>query len=239
MKDNPPRPLKFLRLLGLLGLALSGLLLLISPARSQTAAPDVPGWHGIEWGMTLEDVKEIFDEVRIVQKTKLEVGGCYFTYGVRLWLLGEEWSAWLCEDRAEPRIIAVNIERARFSANFDRFLVELTRAYGPAHRYWDCINAVGNRTVQYRWYFPTTTVTLLDRDTRVGWVMFRYERARTRPEFGPGVCLDPPIDLRREMPVTLMSQPEAKADGREPLPAGALTIRLNRSRGSQASPLHR
>ena len=64
------------------------------------------------------------------------------------------------------------------------------------HRYWSQrFNAIGSPTVQYRWYFPTTTVTLLHRDAATK-AAIRYEPTNARPEFGPGVCRVPPVDLR-------------------------------------------
>ena len=48
---------------------------------------------------------------------------------------------------------------------------------------------------QYRWYFPSTTITLLNRDVTRNWVMIGFERPVKRIEVGPGICATPPTDF--------------------------------------------
>jgi hypothetical protein len=169
---------------------------------------DIPGWRGIAWGMPLAEALALFDDAREVQARKGDIGNCYFQYAVPVTFEDEEWDAWLCEDRETTGVIAISIEkgfggRVFFDSDksasrlFDVLLARFTESFGPAHRYWhQCFNPLGSPTVQYRWYFPTTTVTLLHRDAAARWAAIRYEPSNTRPEFGPGVCRVPPVDLR-------------------------------------------
>ncbi|PPR23829.1 MAG: hypothetical protein CFH39_00379 [Alphaproteobacteria bacterium MarineAlpha10_Bin2] len=56
-----------------------------------------------------------------------------------------------------------------------------------------------NKTVQYDWYFPDLRISLVDRDEPANWVVMRYEPPSNKVECGPGVCIEPPLDLRREV----------------------------------------
>ncbi len=177
-------------------------------ARVGVIPTDVAGWRGIQWGMPVREALLMFDDLHEVQASKSDIGNCYFQYAVPVRFGDEEWDAWLCEDRDSTGVIAISIEKGygggvffdsdkSASRLFDVLLARLTGSYGPAHRYWrQCYNALGSPTVQYRWYFPTTTVTLLHRDAAARWAAIRYEPSNARPEFGPGVCSGPPVDLR-------------------------------------------
>ena len=187
----------------------AGALAANDPAEAAGIIPaDVSGWRGIQWGMPLGEALLMFDDAHEVQAGKSDIGNCYFQYAVPVKFEDEEWDAWLCEDRHSAGVIAISIEKGfggrvffdgekLASRLFDVLLARLTDSYGPAHRFWrQCYNALGSPTVQYRWYFPTTTVTLLHRDAAARWAAIRYEPSNARPEFGPGVCSGPPVDLR-------------------------------------------
>ncbi|MEE8171976.1 MAG: hypothetical protein V3T62_03515, partial [Alphaproteobacteria bacterium] len=107
---------------------------------------------------------------------------------------------WLCEAPDEAVVAALNFESASgHTEHFDAFLEAFTEAYGPAHSYWHtCHNVNWNKTVQYDWYFPELRISLVDRDEPANWVVMRYEPASDKVEYGPGVCIEPPLDLRRE-----------------------------------------
>lgn len=177
-------------------------------AHGMETPADVSGWRTIEWGMPLSQALALFEDVRIVQERKTEIAGCYFQYAVPITVLDEEWDAWLCEDRDDQTIVAINIEKGYRGSFFfdetltrsrilDAFLAGLSDRFGPAQRFWgNCFNALGNPTEQFRWYFPSTTITFLYRDTGREWGMVRFEPSNRRPEFGPGVCSTPPVDLQ-------------------------------------------
>lgn len=178
-------------------------------AFSMEAPADVSGWRGIKWGMPLSEALTLFEDARIIQEQKNEIAGCYFQYAVPLKVLDEEWDAWLCEDRDDQTIVAVNIEKGYRGAFFfdktltrsgilDALIEDMTARFGPARRFWsNCFNVLGNPTEQYRWYFPTTRVTFVHRDLIADWGMLRFEPNKGQPEFGPGVCSTPPVDLPR------------------------------------------
>ncbi len=132
--------------------------LLATPAFGLT---DVAGWRDVRWGMPVEEALRQFDNVHVVQRTKIELNGCYVSYAVRIELFDEAWHAWMCEDRSAPVVVAVHIESAAdASARFDDILSAMVGAYGLPHRVWsNCMNAVGRPTVQVRWYFPRRTRT--------------------------------------------------------------------------------
>jgi hypothetical protein len=184
------------------------------PARADTGAveptipngADIAGWRGLTWGTPVGRAEAIFGDRRLDHQEAIEVGGCYFTRALPVQLEGEAWQAWLCEDRESGAVIGVSLEKgfqglffddSRKTELFESFLAEFTAQYGPAHLFWQhCHNARWNATVQYKWFFPTTTVSLLLRDVADGWVSVRFEQPSDRPDFGPGVCVSRPVDLR-------------------------------------------
>jgi hypothetical protein len=180
-----------------LSAALLALVVTLAPGWADAERSDVEGWRGVTWGMPLEQALESFEEVVIVQNTMVELRGCFVQYGVPIELFDEAWEAWLCEERDDRTINAVSIETRTGSKNFAAFAAELNIAFGTPHRHWSrCINAAGGVLEQYRWYFRSTTITLINRDLERGWVSVRYERPKPGPEYDPGVCWRPPIDLR-------------------------------------------
>ncbi len=177
-------------------------------AHGMESPPDVSGWRTIRWGVPLSEALALFENVSLVQERKTEIAGCYFQYAVPISVMGEDWDAWLCEDRDDQTIVAINIEKGYRGGFFfdktltrsrilDAFFADMSDRFGPAQRLWrNCFNALGNPTRQYRWYFPSTTITFLYRDTGSEWGMVRFEPPTDRPEFGPGVCSTPPVDLQ-------------------------------------------
>lgn len=167
---------------------------------------DIAGWRGLKWGTPVSEASAQFREVKLDHQQAIEVAGCYFTRAVPLSLEHEAWQAWLCQDRDTGEVVGVSLEKdfrgvffgdERGTDLFDTFLAELTEHYGPAHQFWEqCHNARWNATVQYKWYFPTTTVSLLLRDVPDRWASIRFERPTGLPDFGPGVCVKKPVDLR-------------------------------------------
>jgi hypothetical protein len=167
---------------------------------------DVAGWRGISWGIPISRAQAVLGGQTLDRQEAIEVGGCYFTRALPLHLDDEEWQAWLCEDRESGAIIGVSLEKGfqglffddtRKTDLFEAFLDEFTAQYGPAHLFWEqCHNARWNATVQYKWFFPTTTVSLLLRDAPDQWVSVRFEQPTDLPDFGPGVCVKQPVDLR-------------------------------------------
>ena len=181
----------------LAAMLLAGLIALALTSERAAARDDVVGWRGVRWGMAVEEALRQFDEARVMQQTKLELGGCYFRYGVPLELFDAAWEARLCEARERPVVIGVYIETRSYRDDFERIVAALTGVYGRPHVLWrHCFNAVGHETAQYRWFFASTTVTLVILDRLQGWATVRYEKPIERPDFGPGVCLEPPLDLR-------------------------------------------
>ena len=178
----------------------------VEPAHGGGDEMDVAGWRGLAWGTPASEAAKLLDNVVLDRQQEIEVGGCFFTRAVPLSLKDEAWQAWLCEDRKTGDVIAVSLEKGfrgvffgddRKTELFETFLAELTAQYGPAHLFWNqCHNARWNQTVQYKWVFPTTTVTLLVRDVPDQWVSVRFEQTNNRPDFGPGVCVTLPRDLR-------------------------------------------
>lgn len=177
-------------------------------AHSMERPVDVSGWREVEWGMPLSGALALFPDARVVQERKTEIAGCYFQYAVPITILEEEWDVWLCEDRDDETIIAINIEKGYRGGFFfdetltgsrilEAYFVDMSNRFGAAQRYWgNCFNALGNPTRQFRWYFPSTIITFLYRDTGKDWGMVRFEPAAGRPEFGPGVCATAPVDLQ-------------------------------------------
>lgn len=186
----------------------------VTPAAAETGAlarmtadgRDVAGWGGIAWGMTIEEALALFDADGVVRQEPIEVAGCYFRFALPLRLAGEKWQVWLCQDRHDDTVIAVNIEKGfggtffdgdHGTQLFDTLLAEFTARYGPAHRFWEqCHNVRWNATMDYKWFFPSTTVSLVYRDVPERWAGIRFERPTGRPDFGPGVCVKAPVDLR-------------------------------------------
>jgi hypothetical protein len=178
----------------------------VEPVRADGEKTDVSGWRGLAWGTPVSEAARLFDGTVLDRQEEIEVAGCYFTRAVPISLEQETWQAWLCEDRDTGEVIGVSLEKGfrgvffgddRGTRLFKTFLAELTEQYGPAHRYWEqCHNARWNATVQYKWFFPSTTVTLLVRDVPDRWTSLRFERPNKRPDFGPGVCVKQPRDLR-------------------------------------------
>ena len=163
-------------------------------------AGDVLGWDHIRWGMTTNEVIAHYGAALTIQQTKTSLGGCSVRYAVPIKLLDEKWIVWLCEEPDSDRISAVNIEiESGQTRHLERFLNELTDAYGPAHAFWGtCHNVRWNGTEKHTWSFKTTKVSLINRDITVPWVVFRYELNTHTPDFGPGVCSHPPVDLRTQ-----------------------------------------
>jgi len=167
---------------------------------------DIAGWRGLTWGTPIGRAEVLLGEEILEHQDAIEVGGCYFTRALPLRLRNESWQAWLCEDRRSGAVIGVNLEKgfqglffddSRRTDLFETFLAEFTEHYGPAHLFWEqCHNARWNATVQYKWFFPTTTVSLLLRDVPDRWVSVRFEQPTSLPDFGPGVCVTRPVDLR-------------------------------------------
>jgi hypothetical protein len=178
-------------------------LCLLLPA-SRTQAEDLEtltGLRGIHWGMAVPDVIALFGRSELIQQTKTSRSGCYVQFAIPIRLLDEDWSIWLCEAENEAVVTALNFESASgHTAHFEVFLAAFTEAYGPAHSYWQsCHNVNWNKTVQYDWYFSEMHISLVDRDTSANWVVMRYEPPSDKIEYGPGVCIEPPLDLRRDL----------------------------------------
>jgi len=185
--------------------ALAIICILLSAARQNAAAKDeetLTGLRGIEWGMSVRDAIALFGRSELIQQTKTSISGCYVQYAIPIRLLDEDWSIWLCEAENEAVVSALNFEIAdggRHTEHFDTFLAAFTEAYGPAHSFWHtCHNVNWNKTVQYDWYFPDMRISLVDRDEPANWVVMRYEPPSNKVEYGPGVCIEPPLDLRRD-----------------------------------------
>ena len=167
---------------------------------------DILGWRGLNWGTPISRAKTILGNRPLDHQEAIEFNGCYFTRALPLELDDEDWQAWLCEDRQSGAVIGVSLEKGfegmffgalRKTDLFDTFLAEFTAQYGPAHLFWEqCHNARWNSTVQYKWFFPTTTVRLVIRDVPDRWVSVRFEQPSDLPDFGPGVCVKRPVDLR-------------------------------------------
>jgi hypothetical protein len=185
--------------------ALAIICILVSAPAQKTSAKDdeaLTGLRGIEWGMSVHDAIALFGRSVLIQETKTSISGCYVQYAIPIRLIDEDWSIWLCEAEKEAVVTALNFEIAngrRHTEHFDTFLAAFTEAYGPAHSYWHtCHNVNWNKTVQYDWYFSAMRISLIDRDEPANWVVMRYEPPSDRPDYGPGVCIEPPLDLRRD-----------------------------------------
>ena len=159
--------------------------------------------------MHLDDASSLFREVLLVQNPKFEVGSCFFSHAIPLTIHGESWQAWLCEERATGKVTGVAIERgynggvfdvAKSQTQlFDIFLKDLTKLHGPAHRYWrQCHNSRWHRTEQYTWHFKSTRISLIHREVTKKHVALHFRTASSPPDFGPGICALPPLDLRNE-----------------------------------------
>ena len=143
----------------------------------------------------------LFGRSEFIQQTKTSRSGCYVQFAIPIRLLGKDWSIWLCEAENEAVVTALNFESASgHTAHFEVFLAAFTEAYGPAHSYWhSCHNVNWNKTVQYDWYFSEMHISLVDRDTPANWVVMRYEPPSDKIEYGPGVCIEPPLNLHRDV----------------------------------------
>ena len=117
----------------------------------------------------------------MVQQTKTFISDCYVEYAIPIRLLDEDWFIWLCEAEDEPVVVALNFESVhRHTKHFDAFLEAFVEAYGPAHSYWHTCHNV-------------------NRDEPANWAVMRYEPPSNKAECGPGVYIEPPLDLRREV----------------------------------------
>ena len=185
----------------MIALAVALCALSIAPGEATAKSGEtLTGLRGIRWGMSVSEAIALFGSSVVVQHTKTSISGCYVRHAIPIRLLGEDWSIWLCEAPDEAVVAALNFETEnRHTEHFDAFLEAFTEAYGPAHSYWHtCHNVNWNKTVQYDWYFPEMRVSLVDRDEPANWVVMRYEPASDKVEYGPGVCIEPPLDLRRD-----------------------------------------
>ena len=170
---------------------------------------DVVGWRGITWGMALYKALELFKNEIQVHDPKFTVGNCHFSYIVPIRLGKENWQAWLCESRENATITGIAIERGydglffglleSQTVLFENFLSNLTSLYGQAQRYWrQCHNSRWHRTEQYRWYFPSTTISLVYRDIpNKHAAIHLFKPSQKLPDSGPGICPLPSIDLRK------------------------------------------
>lgn len=176
------------------------MLLVVSGEAAAKSDEDLTGLRGIRWGMSVTDAIALFGRSVLVQQTKTSISGCYVQHAIPIQLLDEEWFIWLCEAPEEAVVAALNIETAnRHTEHFDVLLEAFVEAYGPAHSYWHtCHNVNWNKTVQYDWYFKELKISLVDRDEPANWVVMRYEPPSDKVEYGPGVCVEPPLDLRRD-----------------------------------------
>jgi len=184
-------------------ISVAAALCVLSMAPGEAAAKGeqtLTGLRGIRWGMSVSEAIALFDRSVLVQQTKTSISGCYVRHAIPIRLLDEDWSIWLCEAPDQAVVTALNFETEnRHTEHFDAFLAAFTEAYGPAHSYWHtCHNVNWNKTVQYDWYFPEMRVSLVDRDAPANWVVMRYEPPSDKVEYGPGVCIEPPLDLRRD-----------------------------------------
>lgn len=178
----------------------------VEPIQTVGNDADVGGWRGLTWGTPVSEAAAALGDIALDQQQAIEVAGCFFTRAVPITLEHEAWQAWLCQDRDSGEVVAVSLEKGFRGVFFgdergtdltETFLAELTEQYGPAHLFWDqCHNARWNATRQYKWFFPTTTIVLLMRDVPDRWTSIRFERPTDRPDFGPGVCVVQPRDLR-------------------------------------------
>ena len=178
----------------------------VEPVQTTGEKVDVTGWRGLTWGTPIGEATALFGNIALDHVQAIEVGGCFFSQAVPISLAHESWQAWLCEDRDTGEVVAVSLEKDFRGVFFgddrgtdltDTILAELTEQYGPAHLFWDqCHNARWNVTRQYKWFFPTTTVVLLMRDVPDRWTSLRFQRPTDKPDFGPGVCVVQPRDLR-------------------------------------------
>ncbi|MDA0230024.1 MAG: hypothetical protein O3B21_07525 [Proteobacteria bacterium] len=176
------------------------MLLVVSGESAAKSDEDLTGLRGIRWGMSVTDAIALFGRSVLIQQTKTSISGCIVQYAIPIRLLDEDWFIWLCEAPEEAIVTALNIETAnRHTEHFDVFLEAFVEAYGPAHSFWhSCHNVNWNKTVQYDWYFPDLRISLVDRDEPANWVVMRYEPPSDKVEYGPGVCVEPPLDLRRD-----------------------------------------
>ena len=176
------------------------MLLVVSGEAAAKCDEDLTGLRGIRWGMTVTDAIALFERSVLVQQTKTSLSGCFVQYAIPIQLLDEEWFIWLCETPEQAIVAALNFETANHhTEHFNEFLEAFVDAYGPAHSYWHtCHNVNWNKTVQYDWYFPELKISLVDRDEPAKWVVMRYEPRSHKVEYGPGVCIEPPLDLRRD-----------------------------------------
>ena len=176
------------------------MLLVLSGEAAAKSDEDLTGLRGIRWGMTVTDAITLFGRSVLVQQTKTLLLGCFVQHAIPIQLLDEEWFIWLCEAPEKSVVAALNIETAnRHTEHFNELLEAFVNAYGPAHSYWHtCHNVNWNKTVQYDWYFPKLKISLVDRDEPAKWVVMRYEPPSDKVEYGPGVCIEPPLDLRRD-----------------------------------------
>ncbi|MDP7343903.1 MAG: hypothetical protein QF767_11220 [Alphaproteobacteria bacterium] len=184
-------------------IAVAAALCAVALTSSQAATRNedqLTGLRGIRWGMSVSDAIALFGRSVLVQHTKTSISGCYVRHAIPIRLLGEDWAIWLCEAPDEAVVTALNFETEnRHTEHFDAFLEAFTEAYGPAHSYWHtCHNVNWYKTVKYDWYFPEMRVSLVDRDAPANWVVMRYEPPSDKVEYGPGVCIEPPLDLRRD-----------------------------------------
>ena len=179
---------------------LAAALLAAAPAAAMKDEDGLTGLWGICWGMSVADAIALFGRSEQVQRTKISVSGCYVRYAILIRLLNEDWSIWLCEAPDAAVVAALNFEsKSGHTRHFDSFLEAFTGAFGPAHSYWHtCHNANWNKTVQYEWYFPEMRVSLVDRNEPANWVVMHYVPPSDRVEYGPGVCIESPLDLRRD-----------------------------------------
>jgi len=151
--------------------------------------------------MAVPNVIALFGRSEFIQQNETSRSSCYVQFAIPIRLLGEDWSIWLCEAENEAVVTALNFESASgHTAHFEVFLAAFTEAYGPAHSYWhSCHNVNWNKTVQYDWYFSEMHISLVDRDTPANWVVMRYEPPSDKIEYGPGVCIEPPLNLHRDV----------------------------------------
>ena len=149
-------------------IALSVSLLLLAGA-PQAAPDDLAGWRGARWGMTENQLAEVFGAELTRLPGRWGYGGAYADYALfDVEAAGLGFTAFFQMNEVSRRLQQVLLERRAGKATpaaYDAVLSDLEAAYGPAEG--PCVERHPDgppRRVSLRWRFPTTTlqVTWLD-----------------------------------------------------------------------------
>lgn len=137
----------------------------------QNNAKDVPGWSNTRWGMTEDEIKEIFKD-KIVKLENIQHYANdkeYASIGLKdVEIIGAKFNVFFVMDQDTKKLVKVVIRHAeQFSVviMFKLLEVELMKKYGPPF-YKDTTSEGDKVELFTMWNFPSTQIQLYYNDDK-------------------------------------------------------------------------